>query len=194
MPIGLSVALAFAAQAAAGAPAPAAAPQEAAAAPAEQPAKPASGDGCRRTWPDADTQEIVVCAERPKGYRIDPDILAAGRMKRSGGRPSRPGGAGVRDTSACAVGAHPMGCQSAGINLIGAALTAAQMAARLAKGQEIGSMFVTDPEPSEYQLYLAAKRAREAEEAEKAAKKAAAQKGAGEAATVPSPPAAQSPP
>jgi hypothetical protein len=46
------------------------------------------------------------------------------------------------------------------------------MAERLAKGQEIGSMFVTDPHPSEYQLYQMAKARREAEEAEKAAAKA----------------------
>ena len=91
-------------------------------------------------------------------------------MKRAGGRPSRPSGTGVRQTSACAVG--PRGCPNAGINIFGAALTAAEMASRLAKGQEIGSMFVTDPEPSEYQLYLAAKAAREAKEAEKAAKAA----------------------
>lgn len=178
MPIGLSVALAFAAQAVSGAPAPAAAREPVTAAPADKPASPGTADGCRRTWPDADTQEIVVCAERPKGYRIDPDIQAAKKMKRSGGRPSRPHGAGVRDTSACAVG--PQGCQSAGINLIGAALTAAEMASRLAKGQEIGSMFVTDPQPSEYQLYVAAKAAREAKEAEKAAKAKVAPKSAAE--------------
>ena len=160
MPLALSVALAIAAQAASGAPAT-----------ADQPAKPTAADGCKNPWPNAETQEIIVCAERPQGYRIDPDILEAGKMKRSGGRPSRPHAGGARDTSACAVGPHPMGCQSAGINIIGAALTAAQMASRLAKGQEIGSMFVTDPEPNEYQLYLAAKAAREAEEAEKAARK-----------------------
>jgi hypothetical protein len=57
-----------------------------------------------------------------------------------------------------------------GINLIAAAATAAEMAERLSKGQEIGSMFVTDPQPSEYQLYKEAKAKREAEEAEKAAK------------------------
>ena len=56
------------------------------------------------------------------------------------------------------------------INLLGAAATAAEMAARLARGQEIGSMFVTDPQESEYQLYKEAKARREAEEAEKAAK------------------------
>src|SRR5438045_1319408 len=51
---------------------------------------------------------------------------------------------------------------------------AAEMAARLSKGQEIGSMFVTDPHPSEYQLYLAAKAEREAKEAEAKAKALAA--------------------
>jgi hypothetical protein len=67
-----------------------------------------------------------------------------------------------------------MGCQQAGINLIGAALTAAEMAKRLSQGKEIGSMFITDPHPSEYQLYLAAKARREQEEAQKKAVAAAA--------------------
>ena len=178
MPLGLSAALAIAAQSAAGAQA----PEAATAAPSAQVARPAPSGTCRNSWPNLETGEIVVCAERPQGYRIDPDILAAGKMKRSGGRPSKPHAAGVRDTSACAVGPHPMGCQGAGINIIGAALTAAEMASRLAKGQEIGSMFVTDPQPSEYQLYMAAKAAREAEEAEEAAKAAVAAKAAQETA------------
>ena len=170
MPLGLSVALALAAQAATAPPANGASPEAPTAAPADKAAN--SADACRSARPGPDTREIVICAERPQGYRIDPDILAVGKMKRPGGRPTRPGPGGMRDTSACAVG--PQGCQSAGINLIGAALTAAEMAARLAKGQEIGSMFVTDPSPSDYQLYLMAKRAREAAEAEKAGKLAKA--------------------
>ena len=44
------------------------------------------------------------------------------------------------------------------------------MAKRVAQGQEIGSMFVTDPHPTEYQLYLAAKHAREQRELEDAGK------------------------
>ena len=74
----------------------------------------------------------------------------------------------MRDTSCAVVG--PAGCigASPGINVIGAALTAVEMASRLAKGQEIGSMFVTDPQMSEYQLYQEAKRAREALEADDA--------------------------
>jgi hypothetical protein len=77
-----------------------------------------------------------------------------------------------------------------GINLIGAALTAGEMAERLAKGEEVGSMFVTDPHPSEYQLYQMAKERREAEEAQKAADiKAKARAAAAQAAQPP-----QSPP
>jgi hypothetical protein len=63
----------------------------------------------------------------------------------------------------------PAPCVNAGINLIAAAATAAEMAARLAKGQEVGSMFVTDPHPDEYHLYLMAKARREAEEKARAA-------------------------
>jgi len=48
------------------------------------------------------------------------------------------------------------------------------MAKRLSEGKEVGSMFKTDPQPTEYQLYLAAKERREAEEADKAGKAAAA--------------------
>lgn len=173
MLIGLPVALALLGQAVSGAPAPAAASETATPAPADKPASPGAADGCRSPWPNAETHEIVVCAERPQGYRINPDILAARKMKRSGGRPSRPHAAGVKDTSACAVG--PQGCHSAGINLIGAALTAVEMASRLSKGAEIGSMFITDSQATEYQLYMAAKAARVAKEAEQAAKAKAAQ-------------------
>ena len=77
---------------------------------------------------------------------------------------------------------------SAGINLIGVALTAAQMAERLAKGKEIGSMFVTDPHPSEYQLYVEAKKRREAEEEEKAAAKKAREKKAAQQQQAATPP------
>ena len=187
MLLSLPVALALAAQSATGTLAHGDAPQAATAPPPAQPPSAAPAGGCRRAWPNLETGEIVVCVERPQGYRIDPDILAAKKMKRAGGRPSRPHAAGVKDSSACAVG--PQGCHSAGINIIGVALTAAEMASRLARGQEIGSMFVTDPQPNEYQLYVAAKRAREAADAEKAAKAQAAQKPG--AASAPAPAVAQ---
>lgn len=113
----------------------------------------------------SDSQTIVICTERPQGYRLDPDVMEAKRETRSPGPPVRPGGRVIPDCTN--VGPQP--CTTAGINLIGAALTAAQMAERLAKGQEVGSMFKTDPHMSEYQLYQMAKARREAAEAQKAA-------------------------
>ena len=154
-----------------------------AAAPPEQPAAPAqrSENGC--SPPSLDSTTIVICTQRPQGYRLNPDVMEAKREIHSGGRPVRPGGTIIPD---CAhVGPAP--CMSAGINLIGAALTAAQMAERLAKGEEVGSMFVTDPHPSEYQLYVEAKKRREAEEEEKAAAKKAKEKAAQKQATAPQP-------
>ena len=158
MPFGLSVALALAAQAAAG-------PAESKPPPLADPVKTAD-DGCESRRPASD-REIVVCAQRPSGYRIDPDILTVKRSKRSGRPPSAPHR--MADTGCKVIG--PAGCiATPGINIAAAAITLATMADRLSKGEEIGSMFVTDPQPSEYQLYKEAKARREAEEAEKAAK------------------------
>jgi len=114
--------------------------------------------------PSADARTIVICTQRPQGYRLNPDVMEARRETHSGGRPQRPGGKPIPD---CTAGPQP--CTMAGINLIGAALTAVEMAQRAAKGQEVGSMFVTDPHPTEYQLYLMAKARREQEDLEKAA-------------------------
>lgn len=172
MPVGLSLVLALLAETA-GAGSPPAPPTEAK---AESPAE----NSCASAETKADTRTIVICAQRPQGYRLNPDVIEARRELRSGGRKKRP--ERFRD-NACSVG--PQGCPSAGINMIGAALTAAEMAARLAKGQEIGSMFVTDPQPTEYQLYLEAKRRREAREAEARAAAAAKAKAAS-TATEPS--------
>ena len=114
---------------------------------------------------------------KPQGYRIDPDLMEARREKKKGtaGRPKSPHET-YADHSCATVG--PMGCRGGPtVNLLAAGLVAAQIAGRVAKGQEVGSIFKTTPEPTEYQLYLEAKKRREAkEEAEAAAKlKAAAQ-------------------
>jgi hypothetical protein len=156
MVAGLSIALIMAAPAAAAA-------QPPAATKADSPAAAASAEACPA--PGADGRTIVICTQRPQGYRLNPDVMEARREIRSGGRPVRPGGKVVPD---CAT-VGPFPCTSAGINLIGAALTAAEIAKRLAKGEEVGSMFLTDPHPTEYQLYLMAKAKREAEQAEAAA-------------------------
>ena len=174
MPAGLPIAIALLAQAAAAdiapsnaayGPAPPPAPKLASA-PVKDPARDCSAPPNK----DPNAREIVVCAVRPQGYRLDPDVLAARRMQKQGdaGRPRNRHETFVNHDCAT-IG--PMGCRGvATINLIQVASTLATMGDRLSKGQEVGSMFQTDPHPSEYQLYLEAKKRREAEQADKAAK------------------------
>ena len=160
MPAGLALAL-LAQAAAAGTPdAPAEPVKASAPAPARQ-------DGCANPRPGTDTAQIVICAPKPEGYRLNPDVMEAKRAVHGAGRPTRPGPTTIRDTSCAVVG--PAGCFQAGINLIATALLAAEMSKRLAEGKEVGSLFITDPHPDEYHLYLAAKARREAREKEKAA-------------------------
>jgi hypothetical protein len=127
-------------------------------------------DGCANPLPSAATQQIVICAPKSQGYRLNPDVTEAKREVHGAGPLKRP--ENFKDYP-CASGVGPAPCFSGGINLIAAALTAAEMAKRLAQGKEIGSMFITDPHPDEYHLYLAAKARREAREAEAAAAAAA---------------------
>jgi hypothetical protein len=64
-----------------------------------------------------------------------------------------------------------MGCgPPAGINIVQAGIVAATMVGKAVKGENVGEMFITDPQPDEYQIYVELKRQREAEEAAKAAK------------------------
>lgn len=138
-------------------------------------------DGCANPHPNADTTQIVICAPKTEGYRLNPDVMEARREVRNGGPLKRP--ENFKDYP-CVSGVGPAPCFSAGINLIAAALTAAEMAKRLAEGKEIGSMFITDPHPTEYQLYLMVKARREAREAAEAA---AAKKEKAQAAKTESP-------
>jgi len=128
--------------------------------------------------PNADGTAIVICTQRPQGYRLNPDVMEAKRAMKNNSRPVRPNG--VPRPDCATVGPEP--CVNAGINLLAAAATAAEMAARLGKGQEIGSMFVTDPHPDEYHVYLMAKARREAEEADQAAQAKAKAAAAAQAA------------
>jgi len=143
---------------------------------------------CVPPAPDANnSREIVVCGTKPQTYRINPDVLAAKRAKKramaGGPRPPQ----NFKDHSCAVVGPAP--CIDAPmINLLAAAATAAEMGKRVAEGQEVGSMFVTDPQPTEYQLYQQAKQQREAKEAEAVAKaKSAAAKAAAAAASSATP-------
>jgi hypothetical protein len=127
------------------------------------------GDACDAAKAASDENHIVICAPRPNGYRINPDIMDAKRELKSGGRPPRPG---TVPNTGCPVG--PMGCQTAGINLLAAGITAVTMVEKAVKGENVGEMFITDPHPTEYQLYQMARKKREEREAEEAAKTAKA--------------------
>ena len=164
MPAGLSIAIAMVAQAAGGAPA--SAPQATAAPPASAPVRAANG--CGPAPAGIEPGEIFVCAPRPQGFRIDPDVLEADRAKRRP-KPKRP--ERMVDNSCASVG--PMGCTGlggAGIDLLGAAMVLGTMANKAIRGENVGEMFITDREPDEYELYKQAKRAREAKEAAAKAK------------------------
>jgi hypothetical protein len=173
MPAGLPVAFLLSAQAVA-APSQGYGPAATrASAPAAAPVKEASRD-CSPSVPAPNSREIVVCAVKPNGYRLDPDILAAKRAKKKGEsiRPRNPHETFVNHDCAT-IG--PMGCRGqVTVDAFTAAAVLAQMAARLSQGQAIGPMFKTQPTESEYELYLAAKKQREAEELSKAAKAKAA--------------------
>ena len=118
---------------------------------------------------DPNSREIVVCAERPQGYRLDPDLIEARRERREAqaGRLKTPAERAAVPSAGGCVG--PNNCVPTGPNLLAIAIGAATMAKRLAEGKEIGSMFETTPQTDEYHLYLAAKHRREQREAEERA-------------------------
>lgn len=164
MAAGLPLALALLAPAAAYGPAAPPSPN-----PPVPPAAPAQRE-CAPQSSDPKANEIVVCAVKPEGYRLPPDIVEARKLKKEGiaGRPHNPHET-FADRSCANVG--PMGCRGTpAINLLAVALTAAEISMRLAKGEEIGSIFETTPTPSDYQYYQEAKKRREDKEAEAAAK------------------------
>ena len=160
MPFGFLAAIAMVAQPVYGPVAPPTPPPSV----AKAPAKPA--ERCDSRSPN--DNEIVICATRPDGYRLNPDVLEAKREMHNGGRLRRP--ESFNESNCASVG--PMGCLGqgmVGIDLLGAAMVLGTMIQKAVTGQNVGKMFVTDPQPSEYQLYLEAKKRREAKEAEAAA-------------------------
>lgn len=165
MPAGLPVAILLLAPAAAYGPAAPEPPR-----PAQAPASSGERD-CMAQNKDPNAQQIVICAPKPQGYRLPPDVVEARRMKKQGdtGRPKSPHET-YADHSCATVG--PMGCRGTpAINLAAVAAVAAKMADRLARGQEVGSIFETTPASGEYALYREAKKKREEKEAAAAAAK-----------------------
>ena len=133
-----------------------------AAAPPPSPAAAADKE-CRNTTPGPDTDEIIVCAERQEGYRIDPDILEASRGSKQRGQRPKIIDNSTRAPTLCE---HIGGCSAMeSLNIVNTAIVAAQMVARAAQGESVANMFKTRPEASEYEIYLEAKREREAREA-----------------------------
>lgn len=127
----------------------------------QQKARPAqtAADPCQSARLEPNV--IVVCGKR-EGFRIDPDILKAQRQYRDRTRPKPP--ERLVDTSCRVVGT--MGCMNAPtINVLTAAITAATMLKKAVNGENVGKMFITEPTPTEYELYQAAKREREEREA-----------------------------
>jgi hypothetical protein len=149
--------------------------------PAPKPAVTAAANDCPTTA-DPNSREIVICAQRPQGYRLDPDVIEARKEKRDAlaGRLKTP--TERAQVNNCSTG--PNSCVPTGPNLLAVAIGAATMARRLAEGKEIGSMFETNPQPDEYHLYLAAKHRREQREAEAAAVAAAEKAKAAQAAAA----------
>lgn len=138
-------------------------------------------EGCAFSAESVAKGEVVVCAQRPQSYRLNPDVMAAKKAMREGVSKPR-GPERFKDDSCRTVG--PMGCSEAGINLLAAAATAAKMADKLSKGENIAGMFITDPHPTEYQAYQQAKREREAKEEEARVKQAVKAAAAAKAAAT----------
>lgn len=175
MPFGLPLALLAFIQAAGAAPTAAPSGTATATAPATPTAPPPPNrpDGCG-PQATANSRTIVVCAPKPQGYRIDPDVLEARRERRNHGQPKPPLRTEVNNMNNCAT-VGPMGCRgNVGIDLVSAAGVLAQMAERASSGGDVGQLFVTEPQQSEYQLYVEAKKRREAQEAQAAAARARA--------------------
>ena len=126
------------------------------------------------TKQSADTRTITVCAQRPNGYRLNPDVMAAKKVKRSGRGAALKPHENFKQDECATVG--PMGCRGQGvIDIPSAAIAAVQMVAKAVQGENVGEMFKTDKQLSEYELYLLAKAEREAREEEELAAKVRAE-------------------
>jgi len=124
----------------------------------------AAQQACTTTVP-TEPGVVVVCAVRPQGYRLDPDVTKARKEARNHTLPR--GRELLRDTNCSTVGAA--GCMNQpSINVLAAASTAVAMVRTAVSGGNVGKMFVTDPQMSEYDYYLAAKQQRQETEDEAA--------------------------
>jgi hypothetical protein len=98
---------------------------------------------------DAASAEIVVCGPGPSRYRIDPDVLAASRVREA--PPLRPELSADAAAPASAGCIGPMACQGDFVPLVGMALAAARAVALAANGDDWREALRTRPD--EYRLY-----------------------------------------
>ena len=126
--------------------------------PASKAAKPAA-DPCRLQ----DSRDIVVCAQRKQGVRIDTDVVGATRQVEQNARAAT----ATMPAAQANCSASPQGCGTglAGLDLANVALVVATTAVKAAKGED-WTKVLKPGGPDEYQLYLEAKREREAKEQE----------------------------
>ena len=119
-------------------------------------------DNCK----SSDPGEIVVCAEKPEGYRIDPTVMEAQQQAEAASRSAN----AIVPTAQASCSASPSGCGTGleGLDLLNVAVVVGTMAVRAAKGDDWTKAFKTGG-PDEYQLYKEAKQRREAHHAEREA-------------------------
>jgi hypothetical protein len=125
-------------------------------------AGPTSADQtCRSLHP----RDIVVCGQRPQGYRLDRAVTDANRQAEHDKRSTS--GAPPPAQSACAQ--QPMGCPGGlgSLDLANVALVLGTAGVRAARGQDWARAFKTGPD--EYRLYQQAKRRADADDAARAA-------------------------
>ena len=116
-------------------------------------------DPCR----SQDSRDIVVCAQRKQGLRIDTDVVDARRQAESNARAAT----ATVPAAQANCSATPQGCGTglAGLDLANVALVVATTAVKAAKGED-WTKALKPGGPDEYQLYLQAKQEREAREQE----------------------------
>ena len=116
--------------------------------------------------PSTNPENIVVCAQRGRAYRIDPNISEAQQQVDANSQAAT----SAMPAAQANCSQSPAGCGKGleSLDLANVAFVAGTMAVRAAKGEDWRRALRTGG-PDEYQLYRQAKQRREALEAERAA-------------------------
>lgn len=133
-------------------------------------AAPNRNDAADAVCRSQDARDIVICAQRRQGYRLDPNVVDAEREAKDSSRSAT----APMPPAQAACSSQPAGCGRGleGLDLANAAIVIGTAAIRAAKGEDWTKPFKIGSS-DEYQLYLQAKQRREALEEEARAKAAA---------------------